>query len=418
VPETTEPATTEPSTTEPSTTEPATNASLTECPACGASVGPGERYCEACGHDLREPAPPGAATPPAGAGPAGVTAPADAGVSAAPPESCASCGGTEFTNGYCDQCGTRRPAAATRSEIDFITIAGVSDIGQRHHHNEDAMGILAFASDGQGVAAGVVCDGVSSSNRPDLASTAAVTATVRAFATRLAPLVATPAGTDADAIAVAEDAMRAGGQAAQAAAALAAAGDRGPNPPSSTFVAAILTPRTITVGWVGDSRAYWLPDAPASPVAATPKDSDAVTEPQTATEPDGADHTGSAAPPVCLTVDDTLAGQLAAAGVPVKTEAPAAGALVRWLGTDATDTVPHVVTITPDRPGRVIVCSDGLYRYAPDPAGLAAITPPGAPFEVASTLVKLALDAGGQDNVSVIVMPFPPPPHQLAPSTS
>jgi len=34
---------------------------------------------------------------------------------------------------------------------------------------------------------------------------------------------------------------------------------------------------------------------------------------------------------------------------------------------------------------------------------------------VASTLVNFALAAGGHDNVSVIVMPFPPAPYQPSP---
>ena len=55
-----------------------------------------------------------------------------------------------------------------------MTIAGVSDIGNRHHHNEDAMGVAVLA----GAAVAVVCDGVSSSTRPDTASNAAVDAAI------------------------------------------------------------------------------------------------------------------------------------------------------------------------------------------------------------------------------------------------
>jgi serine/threonine protein phosphatase PrpC len=437
------------------------------CPACGATVAAGELFCESCGRDLSQPvaAPAGSGAPPAESGAAGSTGSPltvravgrirpDAGVSAAPPEACPSCGSDALTDSFCDRCGARRPAAADHSEIDFVDIAGVSDIGKRHHHNEDAMGVLVFPSTGPGVSAGVICDGVSSSNQPDLASTAAVTATIRAFGAHLAevatalseavassdratmivgrgaaksPSAEAAAGTEPESAAepavkpaaepavkpaaepavtsagepavaaerptaelettpeqtAAEAAMLAGAKAAQAAAALAASNDRSPNPPSSTFVAAILTPTTVTVGWVGDSRAYWLPD----------------------------DETAPGQPAACLTVDDTLAGQLAAAGVMIRSEAPNAGALIRWLGADATDTTPHVTTITPGGPGRIIVCSDGLYRYVPEPEELAAATPTGTPHDVASKLVKLALDGGGHDNVSVIVMPFPPPPH-------
>jgi serine/threonine protein phosphatase PrpC len=164
----------------------------------------------------------------------------------------------------------------------------------------------------------------------------------------------------------------------------------------------VVSGTTITVGWVGDSRAYWLPDP----------------------GPDSGADSGTAglaaqtvrreAGPLCLTTDDSLAGQLAAAGIPVAA-APQAGpatALVRWLGADAQDTEPHLVSIRPERSGRVLVCSDGLFRYLPTAAELAAAAvqdPPGTPLALAQMLVRLALDAGGQDNVSVAVLPFPAP---------
>jgi serine/threonine protein phosphatase PrpC len=174
-----------------------------------------------------------------------------------------------------------------------------------------------------------------------------------------------------------EAALAAATRAAQVAAALAAGAEPGPNPPSCTFVSAVVGPDAVTVGWVGDSRAYWLPE-------------------------DGE--------PACLTTDDSLAGQLAAAGVPVA-EAPQAGpatALVRWLGADAGDTTPHVVTFAPDGPGRVLVCSDGLFRYRPAAADLAEVTPAKSPLDTARELVTFALDEGGHDNVTVIVLSYPP----------
>ncbi len=398
------------------------------CPACGAASIPGARYCEACGHELVDADPPGAAAPvertndvgePAtpdvtAAGDAtpvdadGGTNPAAYGTSSPPPPGCASCHHTEINpDGYCDNCGTRHPAAANHSEVDLGGLAAVSDIGSRHHHNEDAMGLAALGP----VAAAVVCDGVSSSARPDTAATAAAIAATRVFVAALPGLVAgiepvvTAAGsggdsadTDAErapddggllattddvgtrevtqggAVAVLHDATAA----AQSAAALAAGDDANPNPPSTTLVAAIVTTAAVTVGWVGDSRAYWVPDA------------------------------GTPGGPSCLTVDDTLAGQLGAAGVAMAADAPNAGALIRWLGADATDTEPHTATLVPPGPGRVIVCSDGLYRYVPQPDQLADATPAGTPIDVASELVRLALQAGGQDNVTVVVLPYPP----------
>jgi PPM family protein phosphatase len=388
-------------------------ADVRACPACGAGVPPDARYCEACGHDLARPAVAGA-DPPSAVETAPVAEPTTepaitSGTSSPPPPGCPSCGHpTVDADGFCDSCGNRRPATADHSEVDLGDLAGVSDIGSRHHHNEDAMGM---ASAGRATA-GVVCDGVSSSSRPDTASMAAAMAATGVFAAALVSLVPNPAVAptmelspvgapddpatptvetdDADientaehgthevtrdgVVAVLHDAAAA----AQDAAARAGASDSSPNPPSTTFVAAVVTDTEVTVGWIGDSRVYWVPDA------------------------------GTPGGPACLTVDDTLAGQLGAAGVAVASDSPNAGALIRWLGADAADTEPHINAMAPRGPGRVIVCSDGLYRYVPEPAQLAAATPGGSPIDVASALVRLALAAGGQDNVSVVVLPYPP----------
>ena len=346
------------------------------CPHCDTPVQDTDRYCEACGYDLVAGGEPVEAEPD--------ERPGRWLSSARAAQACEGCGGTEFgEEGYCDGCGRRRGTGREHSELDLEVIAAASDIGHRHRHNEDAVGIGLLP----GIAVGVVCDGVSSSDRPDTASYAAVDAAVPAL---LDALVDEPSD--------AERALGLAAGAAQAAAALAAGTAPGPNPPSSTFVAAVVTLDSVTVGWVGDSRAYWLPDPlpPDAPTAAARKP--------------GAGTVGLA--PECLTVDDNVAGRLAAAaGTQAGAEHPAGpgGALVRWLGADAGDTAPHLLTVRPTGPGRVLVCSDGLFRYRPDPADLAAATPAGTPLEVARALVELALAAGGEDNISVAVLPFPCP---------
>src|SRR6202044_1304422 len=63
------------------------------------------------------------------------------------------------------------------SEVNLGPAAGVSDRGLRHHRNEDAMALAAEEQSPSGpVVVAVVCDGVSSSARPDEASEAAVQA--------------------------------------------------------------------------------------------------------------------------------------------------------------------------------------------------------------------------------------------------
>ena len=56
----------------------------------------------------------------------------------------------------------------------------------------------------------------------------------------------------------------------------------------------------------------------------------------------------------------------------------------------------------------MLVCSDGLFRYRPEPDQLAGATPAGPALATAQSLVALALDAGGEDNIAVAVVPFPP----------
>jgi serine/threonine protein phosphatase PrpC len=325
------------------------------CPACSAQVGDGDRYCEACGHDLAQAVP---------AQPTGPAQPEGRWLSSAgTPPACPGCGGTDFgAEGYCDSCGQRRPSGRDHTELDLGSPAGVTDLGKRHRRNEDAMGIgwLPRAE------LAVVCDGVSSSTRPDAASHAAVEAATGALFTALGKGIG------------AEQAIGVATRAAQAAAALVAGPEPGDNPPSSTFVCAVVSADEVTVGWVGDSRAYWLPAGDGEPA--------------------------------CLTADDSLAGQLAAAGieVPAATQGSQATALVRWLGADARDTVPHIRTLTPAGPGRVLVCSDGLFRYRPKPGDLAAATPDGPGLDTARSLVRLALGEGGADNITAVLLNYPP----------
>src|SRR5947199_96479 len=136
------------------------------------------------------------------------------------------------------------PSSRDHAEVDLGPAAGVSDRGLRHHRNEDAMALAAEqAPDGPAVVA-IVCDGVSSSARPDEASQVATQ-------TGLPILVA---------------AVQAGGDlgeaslAAVAAARQAIADLQGPGGDTSatTFVSAVASGYEVTLCWLGDSRAYWL----------------------------------------------------------------------------------------------------------------------------------------------------------------
>ncbi|WP_103563619.1 PP2C family protein-serine/threonine phosphatase [Actinomadura rubteroloni] len=315
------------------------------CPACAEVVYSGDEFCEACGHRLG-----GAAAPPA------PTAPA-----------CAGCAATAVdADGYCGVCGLKQPAARDHFEVEVPGAAGVSDRGRRHSRNEDYLTLVPSP----GGFAAVVCDGVGSSPDPDRASRAAAEAGSAALAARLAAGEDPEAATHAAVL-----------RAAEAVAALA------PSPheaPSCTYVSAVTGPGTVTVGWVGDSRAYWLASGGGTA---------------------GDDVLG---PSRQLTDDDSWAAIMVARGALTEAEAeahPNAHVITGWLGADAEQVTPHVRTFAVDRPGTVLVCSDGLWNYFPAADGLAAVAGDAAPLEAARTLVRHALEAGGRDNITVTLLP-------------
>ena len=233
------------------------------------------------------------------------------------------------------------------------------------------MALGATEAAGSPVAIAVVCDGVSSSGRPDEASLAAAKAALGVL------LAAAEDGQD-----VAEASARAAQAAQQAVIVLA--GPPGSTPPSeapsATFVSAVVTAGGVTVCWLGDSRAYWL----------------------------------DTAAPAQLTTDDSVAAALVSAGIMSEEEAlasPNAHVVTGWLGADDSGTAPHVCTFVPPGPGVVLICSDGLWNYQPDAAGLAERALPAAlhsPLTAARSLVEFANSSGGHDNVTAVLVPFPP----------
>src|ERR1700744_3021339 len=74
------------------------------------------------------------------------------------------------------------PAGRDHEELDLGPVAAVSDRGLRHERNEDAVALATVdTADGPAVIS-VVCDGVSSADRPDEASLAAANAAVQVLA--------------------------------------------------------------------------------------------------------------------------------------------------------------------------------------------------------------------------------------------
>jgi PPM family protein phosphatase len=317
------------------------------CPQCGEPVALGDLFCEACGNTLP------ATEAPAPAPPATVV-------------TCPSCGNEgEPVEGYCGVCGTKLPAPRDHQELILEGAAGVSDKGRRHHRNEDAMALFV----GEDFVAGVVCDGVSTSVNPDVASQAAVDAACAVLAEKR----------DHDA---AYDAAR------QAVLATEFEPHAELSAPSCTYLAAIIANDKVTLASLGDCRAYW--------------------------------YAGGAA--TQLTVDDSWAEVQIAAGLP-RAEAYShalAHVITRWLSTDADpEWRPRIVDFDVPGPGRLLLVSDGLWNYTLEPADLAAamglgpsgplsgVEEPTERIDLARRLVTFANDAGGSDNITVVVVDLP-----------
>lgn len=322
-----------------------------ECPNCTATLPDDDIFCEECGVRLVEeptpdPVPGGCAC---GAGPDEVD-----------------------EDGFCTRCGKRvRPRAEDHIEIvispDF---AAVADRGIRHDRNEDRVALCgtgAFAcaepdKDAQAVRPVphqilVVCDGVSSSSDAQTAAAAAVAAISEALS---------------------QD------KTIEAAFAEAAARvselDRSGDAPSTTAVAARVNDRVAEIAWVGDSRAYWI-------------------------DSHGAKQ---------LTHDHSWLNDVVSAGEMSYDEAAAdskAHAITRWLGGDSGENAqPEILRFDIPGPGSLLLCTDGLWNYAPSEADMANLFNAAAcdAIEVCRRLIDFAKEQGGLDNITAALLRFQP----------
>jgi serine/threonine protein phosphatase PrpC len=380
------------------------------CPHCAAPVADGDAFCEACGGDLgtgaspaettsasTDPAPTASASAPTTAGPDDETADhprthllvpdgrardldgRSMDVDTSVP--CVACGAAVGDDGFCTVCGHR---ARTRREHWTEThgdrVGAVCDKGISHARNEDAMATTVSET---GVVVLVVCDGVTTAPDSDRASLAASVAAAEMLAA--VPAGAGGTGSTASRVSAWQPLLVGSCRVAnaEAVAAARALGDP-PEPPSCTFVAAVLDGDLVATAWCGDSRAYWLPD----------------------------DGEGEQ-----LTVDHSLGTQLIRSGLtPEEAEAdPRSHTITRWLGADSVDPTPEFRAVVLDRPGWLLVCSDGMWNYASSPAELSALLARAAADGAttatarAESLAAFANGCGGRDNITVALARWEPP---------
>lgn len=328
-----------------------------ECPFCTASLPDDDVFCESCGKPLRAPAEPSGDLTGCSCG--------------APPEEI-------DDDGYCGRCGllARRPASDHMELILSSDFAGVSDRGLSHQRNEDRFAMRQVVNgDSNGDSNSehlgyvlVVCDGVSSSAQSELASSSVaghIADTLEASLRRRS--ASSPERNVRRAIYDAQD------QLVSLAADKATGADA--SDPSTTVVAALVNGLDATIGWVGDSRAYWIGD-------------------------DGEIRQ--------LTSDHSWMNEVVSSGqmtLQEAAEAPQAHGITRWLGADAGDNAqPDVIHFRIPDPGHLLLCTDGLWNYAQEPEQIAGLLQGDAAIDMARHLIEYADSQGGHDNITAVVL--------------
>jgi serine/threonine protein phosphatase PrpC len=155
-----------------------------------------------------------------------------------------------------------------------------------------------------------------------------------------------------------------------------------PMPPAqATAVGVLVVDKRITVGWLGDSRAYWVGPAGARQ----------------------------------LTTDHSWINDVVASGEMTEAQAKQdarARAIVRSLGAEIDGREPAIepdaLTLNVTEDGVLLVCSDGFYTYADEKRIAALVRSQGDvdALTLARHLVEHARHAGGSDNITVVAIRF------------
>ena len=147
----------------------------------------------------------------------------------------------------------------------------------------------------------------------------------------------------------------------------------------TTFVAATICGDYLYCINVGDSRLYKLTQAEDTPMKLEK-----------------------------VTVDHSVVEMLLLGGVITEEEArvhPQKNMITRAIGIDETVEIDDFVVETKDLK-RVLLCSDGLSNMLPDLEILSELSSQGSVSEIADRFIDKANEAGGKDNISVIVIDF------------
>ena len=249
-----------------------------------------------------------------------------------------------------------------------IVGAAATHVGNVREHNEDAH---FFDAD---LGLFVVCDGMGGHAAGEVASAIAIESIRDTWASdatlKLADAWAQTGAPDTKRQLLA--ALRGGVTSAHAAILDEAERDLNKSGMGTTLVGAMVVGNELVFAHAGDSRAYMVRDGIA----------------------------------MQLTEDHTLLARLLAAGIDVDTSGE--GARFRSMLTNALgigQEVKVATFIVPLADGdRFLLCSDGVYEYVPEAEIGEVLTKSPSPARSAQKLIELALERGGNDNCTALVV--------------
>ncbi len=256
--------------------------------------------------------------------------------------------------------------------LRHLEVGSAQSTGMERSHNEDALFTLVGNSDGEDALPDfglfIVADGMGGHRSGEVASAISVRSVARHLTDRVLLRVMDlehehEPGPFLDAV---KEALQMANQAVV---------DRVPGG-GTTLTVAMLLGRQMTIGHVGDSRAYVLETDHLEPI----------------------------------TRDHSQVNRLMELGLVSAEEAavhPQRNILYRAIGQGANLEVDAFVHPIP-RAGYLLMCSDGLWGVVSDEKMLEIVVGADNPQQACERLVAAANDAGGPDNITAVLIHFPP----------
>ncbi len=257
-----------------------------------------------------------------------------------------------------------------RTEPAQILFGCGQSVGKQRDHNEDSMFALSLTFGGEKTSYPlglfIIADGMGGHQYGEVASATATRVMASYITKAFNPFLANPTEGMDQSI---QDLMRAAINDAQRAVTQAAPGS------GTTLTAALILGTQVTIGHVGDSRAYSI-------------------------------HHGSGE---AITRDHSLVKRLEELGQISSEEAashPQRNVLYRALGQGEV-LEPDIFTLPFPQPGTLMLCSDGLWSVVPETNLFNTVITTKDLQSACQKLVAAANEAGGPDNISVILIQMP-----------